>query len=131
MIKTTLTAPQLFTHLTTPVECPEWWEGHIICYKVYPDGPHGRQTLNLCSRDGGEQCEPPVMPGDRIHVRVGETIIAATVTRVDIDRPGWKDTHDDPNDPFADLLPTHENPDYHDPEDESMRAMWIINFAIC
>jgi hypothetical protein len=79
-----------------PVKPPPWWEGHVIHYKEYlPDvkPQTGICTLNLSSRDAGQQRLAPYIPGQFLTVSVGGKRMRGQVSDIDIYRPGWADSH--------------------------------------
>lgn len=101
--------------LVLPIDDPpEWWEGHVIHYKEYPDGQPGYSTLNLSARDGGEQQRPPHEPGELLRLTIGNQVVNCRVGTVDIRRPGWTDNHTD-----ADTFDPNT-------DDEEGRAAWEI-----
>lgn len=79
-----------------PVKPPSWWEGHVINYKEYLPNVKpqtGISTLNLSSRDGGEQQCPPYKPGQFLTVSVGGKRMRGQISDIDIHRPGWAASH--------------------------------------
>jgi hypothetical protein len=90
-----------------PVKAPSWWEGHVICYKEYQfgGGENGLCTLNLSSRDACHQKSAPYNVGDFLTVSVGAVKMRGQISDIDIYRPGWSNSHAEP-----DTFDTEEDP---------------------